>query len=49
MFAIVAAVIFFLHAFGVLDNSEDVTWPFVGAAFWALHFGVPFAVPFRRD
>jgi uncharacterized oligopeptide transporter (OPT) family protein len=49
MFAVVAAVIFFLHAFGVLDTTEDVNWVFLGVAFWALHFGVPFTVPFRRD
>lgn len=39
MFAIVAAVIFFLRAFGVIDSTADVDWVLVAAGFWALHFG----------
>lgn len=36
MFALIAAVIFALAAFGVLGGS--VNWLLLGLAFWALHF-----------
>lgn len=51
MFALVAAIFFFLRAFGV--NSDDVDLMVIGFAFWALHFfWNPFplgAVYVRRD
>lgn len=44
MFAIVAAVLFFLRGVGVIDNTADIDWVLIAAAFWALHFGFPFSV-----
>jgi hypothetical protein len=37
MFALIAAIILFLHGVGVLDNGDDVNWWVVGVAFIALH------------
>jgi hypothetical protein len=38
MFALVAAIIFFLRAFGVIDNTADVDWFTCALGFLALHF-----------
>lgn len=52
MFALIAAIIFFLHGFSILDNSAEVNWLVVGLAFWALHFafgwGLPVTTPWDR-
>jgi hypothetical protein len=45
MFALVAAIILFLHGVGVVDNSEDANWLLIGLAFWALHFAFSWALP----
>jgi hypothetical protein len=52
MWAIIAAIIFFLHGVHVLDDSADVTWLLIGLGFLSLHFGlnwtVPWGPPWRR-
>ena len=45
MFALIAAIILFLHGVGVLDNGDDANWLIIGLAFWALHFAVSWAIP----
>lgn len=47
MFALVASIILFLRAFGVIDNSADIDWFMVGLGFWALHFAVTVGLPIR--
>lgn len=47
MFALVAAVILFLHGLGVVDNTENVNWLIVGLALWALHFAFAWVIPVR--
>ncbi len=46
MFALVAAVLLFLHGVGVLDNGDNVNWLVIGLALWAAHFAV--VVPVGR-
>jgi hypothetical protein len=48
MFALIAAVILFLHGVGVLDNGENVNWLIIGLAFWATHFAFGIAIPVER-
>jgi hypothetical protein len=45
MFALIAAIILFLHGIGAVDNTENVNWLVVGLAIWALHFAVSWAIP----
>lgn len=47
MFALAAAIVFLLHAVGVLDNSEDVNWLYIGLSAWAAHFAFPISFPSR--
>lgn len=48
MLAIAAAVVFFLRAFGVVDNTSDVDYVLVAAGLWAAHFGFDIPVPVYR-
>lgn len=52
MFALIAAIILFLHGVGVLDNGENANWLVIGLSVWALHFALswdlPVGGPWRR-
>jgi hypothetical protein len=47
IFALIAAVLFFLRAFGVTLEAVDLMM--LGLGFLALHFGYSWTVPVRRD
>lgn len=49
MFALLAAIVLFLRAVSVLDDTFDVDWVLVGLACWALHFAVPISFTGRRQ
>lgn len=42
MIALVAAIIMFLRAVHVLDDSADVEWAFVAASVFFLHFAIEY-------
>lgn len=44
MFALIAAVVLFLHAFGILENSGDVDWWVLGIGFVALHLALAWPI-----
>lgn len=48
MFALAAVVVFFLAAFGVIDDTENVRWILVGLGLVALHLVFAIALPFER-
>lgn len=45
MFALIAAIILFLHGVGVLDNGESANWLVIGLSVWALHFALSWGLP----
>lgn len=53
MFALLASIVFFLMAFGVLEDTADIKWLPVALALWALHFAFTIVLPqwpvVRRD
>jgi len=46
MFALIAAILIGLHAFGV--SLGDVNIFYLGLAFWALHFAFGIGIPYPR-
>jgi hypothetical protein len=48
MFALIAVVLSFLCGFGVIEDTENVTWIFVILAFVAMELAVPTPVPLGR-
>jgi len=50
MIALVAAIIMFLRAVHVLNDSADVEWALVAASFFFLHFAIEYPLgSWRRD
>lgn len=50
MIALAAAIIMFLRAVHVLDDSADVDWVLVSASLFILHFAIEYPLSvFRRD